>query len=487
MLGFYLVLPHSSCIIFIKNTERGVFLDQEKIKNPLGYKSIPSLLKGFAVPSIIAMLVSSLYNIVDQIFIGQGVGYRGNAATNVAYPLTTICLAIALLIGIGSASRFSLYLGAGEKEKAKKVIGNGICMMIVFSIIYTILAEIFMTPLLKTFGATPDILPYAQTYSRIVAAGMPFLIITNGMSNLARADGSPKYSMTCMLIGAVINTILDPVFIFVFNLGVAGAAWATIIGQFFSFLFAVLYIRKFKNISLSAGDIRLSPDECIQTASLGMTSSLNQIAITFVQIVLNNSLTYYGALSVYGKEIPLAACGIVMKTNAILLAVIIGISQGSQPIIGFNYGAGQYDRVRKTYKLAIMANLIVSAVGFILFQFFPYQIISLFGTGEPAYFEFSVRFMRIFLFMVIINGVQLLSSNFFAAIGKPVKGLILSMTRQVLFLIPLVLILPRFFGLDGILFAGPAADSIAFIITVILIGIEMKKMKQEGTLNPENH
>lgn len=424
------------------------------------------------------MLVSSLYNIVDQIFIGQGVGYLGNAATNVSYPLTTICLAIALLIGIGSASRFSLYLGAGEKENAEKVVGNGICMMISFGIVYAVLVEIFMHPLLTAFGATADIMPYAETYSRIVVLGMPFLIITNGMSNLARADGSPKYSMTCMLIGAVINTILDPIFIFVFHLGVAGAAWATIIGQFFSFIFAVFYIKKFKNIRLSRRDIGLSLKECAQTASLGMSNSLNQVAITFVQIVLNNSLTYYGAMSEYGKEIPLAACGIVMKTNAILLAVIIGISQGSQPIIGFNYGAKQYDRVRRTYKLAVSANLAVSAVGFLLFQFFPYQIISVFGTGEPAYFEFSVRFMRTFLFMVIINGVQLISSNFFAAIGKPIKGLILSMTRQVIFLIPLVLILPLFFGLDGILFAGPSADSIAFIVTVILIAKEMNKMKK---------
>lgn len=275
----------------------------------------------------------------------------------------------------------------------------------------------------------------------------------------------------------MINTILDPIFIFVFHLGVAGAAWATIIGQFFSFIFAVMYIRKFKNIRLSRKDIGLSVKECLQTASLGMSNSLNQVAITFVQIVLNNSLTYYGSMSAYGKEIPLAACGIVMKTNAILLAIIIGISQGSQPIIGFNYGARQYDRVRKTYKLAITANLAVSAAGFILFQFFPYQIISLFGTGEPAYFEFSIHFMRIFLFMVIVNGVQLISSNFFAAIGKPLKGLLLSMTRQVFFLIPLVLILPLFMGLNGILYAGPAADSIAFIVTVTLISRELSKMK----------
>ena len=446
-------------------------------QNPLGYKKISSLLRSFAIPSIIAMLVSSLYNIVDQIFIGQGVGYLGNAATNVSYPLTTICLAIALLIGIGSASRFSLHLGAGEKDIAQRVVGNGICMMVVFGILYAVLVELFMTPLLTAFGATPDVMPYAQTYSRIVALGMPFLIVTNGMSNLARADGSPKYSMVCMLIGAVINTILDPVFIFIFHLGVAGAAWAPIIGQFFSFLFALLYIKKFKNITLKRTDIRLSAKESLQTASLGMSNSLNQVAITFVQIVLNNSLTYYGAMSAYGREIPLAACGIVMKTNAILLAVIIGISQGSQPIIGFNYGARQYDRVRKTYRLAITANLAISAVGFILFQFFPYYIIALFGTGEAAYFEFSVKFMRTFLFMVILNGVQLISSNFFAAIGKPVKGLVLSMTRQVIFLIPLVLILPHFFGLNGLLYAGPAADGIAFLVTVSLIMLEMKKMK----------
>lgn len=447
-------------------------------ENPLGYEKISKLLRSFAIPSIIAMVVSSLYNIVDQIFIGQGVGYLGNAATNVSYPLTTICLAIALLIGIGSASRFSLHLGADEKDDAIKAVGNGISMMVVFGIIYAIIIEIFMEFLLTVFGATPEIMPYAKEYTRIIALGMPFLIVTNGMSNLARADGSPKYSMTCMLIGAVINTILDPIFIFVFQLGVSGAAWATIIGQFCSYIAAILYIRKFKSVEINIKQIRLIPRECAKTASLGMSNSLNQIAITFVQIVLNNSLTYYGADSVYGMEIPLAACGIVMKTNGILLAFIIGISQGSQPIIGFNYGAKQYDRVRQTYKLAIGANLVISAIGFILFQFFPYQIISVFGTGDQLYFEFAVRFMRIFLFMVLANGVQLISSNFFSAIGKPIKGLVLSMTRQVIFLIPLILILPLFMGLDGILFAAPAADTIAFITTVILVRRELGQMKK---------
>lgn len=449
-------------------------------ENPLGYEKIPHLLKGFAIPSVIAMLVSSLYNIVDQIFIGQGVGYLGNAATNVAYPLTTICLAIALLIGVGSASRYALYLGAGKKEQARHVVGNSISMMVISGVIYALMIEIFLVPLLNVFGATSDVLPYAISYTRITALGMPLLIVINAMSNLARADGSPKYSMTCMLVGAIANTILDPIFIFVFHMGVSGAAIATVIGQILSFVMAVRYIWHFQNIELHKEDFRLQWHECVQTASLGMSNSLNQLAITFVQIVLNNSLTYYGALSVYGKEIPLAACGIVMKTNAILLAIVIGISQGSQPIIGFNYGAKKYDRVEKTYKLAIVCNLVVSAIGFVLFQFFPKNIISIFGTGDAQYFEFAVKFMRIFLFMVIFNGVQLISSNFFAAIGKPVKGLVLSMTRQVIFLIPLILILPLFMGLDGILYAGPCADFIAFAVTLIMISIELKAMRQKA-------
>lgn len=446
-------------------------------QNPLGYKSIPSLLRSFAIPSIIATLVSSLYNIVDQVFIGQGVGYLGNSATNVSYPLTTICLALSLLIGIGSASRFSLCLGAGEQEKAEQVVGNSICMMFLSGIVYAVLIEIFLYPMLTAFGATSENMAYAANYSRIIALGMPFQIVTTSMSSLIRADGSPKYSMTCMLIGAVLNTILDPIFIFVFNLGVAGAAWATIIGQFFSFLAAIAYVRRFKSVRLERKNLHLSVKESLQTASLGMSNSLNQVAITLVQIVMNNSLTYYGARTIYGEDIPLASCGIVMKTNAILLAFFIGLSQGSQPIVGFNYGAEQYPRVRKTYRLAITCSFVISTIGFILFQFFPYQIISLFGKGDALYYEFAIHFMRTFLFMVIVNGVQLISSNFFAAIGKPVKGLLLSMTRQVFFLIPLLLILPLFFGIDGVLYAGPVADGIAFLVCALLISLEMKKMK----------
>ena len=446
--------------------------------NPLGYKNIPELLRSFAVPSVIAMLVSSLYNIVDQVFIGQGVGYLGNAATNVSYPLTTISLALSLLIGVGSASHFSLSLGAGEDEEACRIVGNGVCMLAVSGVAYAVLIELFLYPLLGAFGATADNLPYAASYSRIIALGMPFQVVSAGMSNLIRADGSPRYSMTCMLTGAILNTILDPLFIFVFHLGVAGAAWATIIGQFFSCLASVLYLRRFKSVQLSREYFRLNIKDGLTTASLGMSNSLNQVAITLVQVVMNNSLTWYGAMTVYGKDIPLAACGIVMKTNAILMAFFIGLSQGSQPIVGFNYGARQYPRVRATYRLAVTCGFAISAIGFILFQFFPYQIISLFGKGNELYYEFAIRFMRTFLFMVIVAGFQLISSNFFSAIGKPLKGLLLSMTRQVFFLIPLVLVLPLFFGIDGILYAGPAADGAASLVTLLLIVLEMKKMRR---------
>lgn len=446
-------------------------------RNPLGYERLPRLLKSYAVPSIIAMLVSSLYNIVDQIFIGQGVGYLGNAATNVSFPLTTICMAIALLIGIGSAAGFSLELGADNPDKAARYVGNAVSMQVILGVIYVIIIQTFLPLLLNAFGATPDVMPYAVSYTRITAFGMPLLIVTNGLSNLARADGSPKYSMSCMLLGAIINTILDPVFIFVFEMGVAGAALATVIGQFFSFLMAAAYLRRFSHVTVRRE--YFVPELAVwrEIATLGMSNSLNQVALTLVQIVINNSLTYYGARSVYGSEVALAACGIVMKTNAILLSIIIGLSQGSQPIIGFNYGARNFDRVRGIYRLAVTCALCISAVGFILFQFFPRQIISVFGSGDPLYFEFAVNFMRTFLFMVLINGVQLLSANFFSAIGKPMKGVFLSLTRQVIFLVPLILILPLFLGVTGIMYAAPVADTLAFAVSVLMIRREFAMLR----------
>ena len=453
-------------------------------KNPLGYEKLPKLLKNYALPSIIALLVSSLYNIVDQIFIGQDVGYLGNAATNVSYPLITISLALALLIGVGSAARLGLSLGAGKKDDAAQTVGNAIALMAILGISYLVIIQFFLRPLLTLFGATTDVLPYAMTYTRITAFGLPLLMMTNGMSNLIRADGKPTYSMFCMVVGAVINTVLDPIFIFVFDMGIAGAALATVLSQLVSFLLAITYIRKFKHVQLTKAHFKLKKAVCLKITSLGMSNSLNQVAITFVQIVLNNSLTYYGAQSIYGSDIPLAASGIVMKTNALLLSVMIGFAQGSQPIISFNYGAKNYDRVRGTYKLAACCTLIVSTLGFLAFQFFPRQVISIFGTGDELYFEFAVKFMRIFLFMIFINGIQVISANFFSAIGKPMKGVFLSLSRQVIFLIPLILVLPLFLGIDGILFAAPIADVLAFCMALILVSKELRSMR---ALTPVEH
>lgn len=445
-------------------------------ENPLGYEKISKLLRGFALPSITATLVSSLYNIVDQVFIGQGVGYLGNAATNVSYPLSTICLAISLLIGIGSASRFSLYLGQKRPDQAAGITGSAVCLAAASGILYLVVGELLLSPMLRVFGATEEVMPYAQQYAGITLLGMPLLILTNAISTLIRADGSPKYSMICMVAGAIVNCILDPVFIFLCEWGVAGAAWATVLGQILSFFLALAYLWRFKTIHLTRDCFRINFKDCLRTFYMGTSSCINQVAITVVQIVLNNSLTYYGALSAYGQEIPLAACGIVMKTNAILLSIIVGISQGVQPIIGFNYGAKQYSRVKQAYLLAIKWNIVVSAAGFVLFQFFPHPIIALFGTGDPLYFEFAILFMRTFLFMVLVNGVQLLSSNFFTAIGKALRGLLLSLTRQVFFLIPLILLLPLWFGISGIMLAGPIADFVAFVLSVFLVRLEFRKM-----------
>ena len=451
-------------------------------ENQLGYEKIAVLLRKFAFPSIISTLVSSLYNIVDQVFIGQGVGYLGNAATNVSYPFSTICLAIALLVGIGSASRFSLCLGRKKPEEAAKVAGNGVVLMVAAGLLYSAIGECLLEPLLWLFGATSDVLPYARQYAGVTLLGMPFLIVTNGLSNLIRADGSPKCSMLCMVSGAVANTILDPILIFICDLGVFGAALATVMGQILSFALAVGYLRKFKTIHLVIGDFRLSLRSTLKTFGMGISSCVNQVAITLVQIVLNHSLTYYGALSIYGTDIPLAACGIVMKTNAILLSIIVGISQGVQPLIGFNYGAQQYRRVREAYLLAIRWNFIVSSIGFCLFEFFPYPIISVFGSGNELYMEFAVKFMRIFLFMVLVNGVQLLSSNFFTAIGKATRGLLLALTRQVFFLIPLLILLPLSLGIDGVMLAGPIADFVAFVLSIMLIRKELKKQEAYSNL-----
>ncbi|KMZ55203.1 MATE family efflux transporter [Dorea sp. D27] len=449
---------------------------EELVKqNPLAAERVGRLIAKFAVPAIISMLVSSLYNIVDQIFIGQGVGMLGNAATNIAFPVSIICTATALLLGIGSASNYNLESGAGNPERAARIAGTGLSMLAVSGVFIAVIVLVFLDPLLHLFGVTPDVLPYALDYTGITAFGIPFLVLTTGGNHLIRADRSPTYSMTCMLTGAIINTILDPLFIFGFHWGIKGAAWATIIGQIISGIMVIVYFTKIRHMELTVSMMRPKGTYLKAIMSLGMAACINQIAMAAVQIVMNNTLRHYGASSVYGTDIPLACVGVISKVNMVFMAICIGISQGCQPIWGFNYGAGNFGRVKETYKKAAVLSLAVGILFFTAFQIFPRQIVSIFGSGSEEYFHFAERYFRIFMLMTFINGLQPMSSGFFTSIGKAKLGIVVSLTRQVIFLLPLIVLFPLFMGIDGVMYAGPIADAAAAAVAIAYAYRELKK------------
>lgn len=447
-------------------------------ENPLGSEPVSTLLRRFAVPSVIAMLVSALYNMVDQLFIGHSIGVLGNAATNVAFPLSMVCTSIGLLCGIGGAANFNLCMGRREPEHAKSYVGSAISMLAILGVILCVAVQLFLHPMMLLFGATPDVIDYACTYTRITSIGFPFLIVTIGGSNLIRADGSPKFSMLCNLVGAIVNTILDPLFIFVFHMGMAGAALATITGQILSFALVVFYLRGFKTLPLSLSDLKPNMACWARIAALGATPAFNQVAMMVVQIVMNNTLTYYGSNSVYGSDIPLACAGIISKVNMLFFSFVIGISQGLQPIVSFNFGAQKYDRVKDAYKKAVFAATAISIVAFLCFQFFPRQIIGIFGSGSKEYLHFAERYFRIFLFFTFLNGIQPVSSNFFTSIGAPKKGIFLSLTRQIIFLLPLLLIFPYLFGIDGVMYTAPIADLAAASVSIVMVVREFKIMAE---------
>lgn len=448
---------------------------EEKI-NPLGHEPIGRLMMKFAVPSIVGMLVGALYNIVDQLFIGHAIGTLGNAATNIAFPFTTSCLALALLFGIGGASAFNLNLGKGEKESAPYYVGNAVTMLILCGIALMTVTLLFLEPLLTLFGSPAEVMPYAVEYVKVTALGFPFFLLGTGGGHLMRADGSPGMTMLSNIIGALINVVLDALFVLYFQWGMAGAAWATIMGQFASGVIVLMYLRKFKTAELKKKYFIPSVKYIGAIAAIGMASFFNQLAMMLVQIVLNNSLKYYGALSVYGEAIPIACAGIVMKVNQIFFSIIIGIAQGTQPIESFNYGAKNYKRVKKAYYLASIAGGMISVSSFFLFQFAPGWLLGLFGEGSPEYFEFGIKTFRIMLFFTWLNFLQPITSTFFTSIGKSIKGVFLSMTRQIIFLLPLILLLPRFWGIEGILLSGPVADLLAAITAVWMVFVEFKKM-----------
>lgn len=449
-------------------------------ENILGKEKIGKLMRKFSIPCIISMLVNSLYNIVDQIFIGWGVGYLGNGATNIVFPLNMICLAFALMIGDGTSAYLSLKLGEKKKDEAKRGVANGILTSILISIVFFVVILALLPQLLNLFGCTEALRPYALDYGFIIAIGLPFMMVGTTLNSIIRADGSPKYSMVSMVSGALLNTILDPIFIFVFNMGVKGAAFATIVSQVLTFILNICYIKRFKSVKLDKKDFKLNGKAVGKLLSLGISSFITQMSIVFVMAAENNMLKKCGANSEFGSEIPITVLGIVMKISQILNSIILGIAVGAQPIIGYNYGAGKNDRVKETLKKVLGLSIIVSTIAFILFQTIPDKLIAIFGSGDEKYIEFACLAFRTYLMLCIFNGVQIPSGIFFQAIGKSVISAILSVSRQIVLLIPAMIILGNIFGVHGVLSAGPIADGIAFVIALTLIIREVRKLGKKS-------
>ena len=449
----------------------------EQGENILGKEKIGKLIRKFSIPCIISMLVNSLYNIVDQIFIGQDVGYLGNGATNVVFPLVMIGLAFSLMIGDGASAYLSLKLGEKKKKEAEQGIGNAILLCAIVSVVFCAITLVFLPQFLNLFGCTDNLKDYAMAYGRIIAIGLPFSIIGTTLNSIIRADGSPKYSMISMVSGAVLNTILDAIFIFGLHKGVEGAAIATVISQIFTFVLNVAYIKKFKSIKLTKESFKLKGSVCRKVSLLGVSSFITQMSFVFVMTAENNLLGKYGAESEYGSEIPITVLGIVMKISQILNSIIIGIAAGSQPILGYNYGAKKYDRVKQTLKIVLASSVVISTIAFILFQTIPDKLILIFGSGDENYIKFACLAFRTYLLLCIVNGVQIPSGIFFQAIGQSIKSAILSLSRQIVILIPAMFILSHMFGIIGVLYAGPVADALAFVLASIFLLREVKALK----------
>lgn len=436
--------------------------------NPLGEKPISALLIQFAIPTIVSTLIGSLYNMVDQIFIGQRIGYLGNAATTVAYPLTILSGALTLLMSNGAGVNFNLLIGRGRKDEAMVFAGNGVTLLGIVGLSLAAVVGVFTGFFVRLFGATEEVAPYALIYMRIIALGLPFLSLTSGGTLLIRSDGSPRRALLCSLTGVGVNFLLDWLFLFPLNLGIAGAALATILGQLTSALMVLQYLRRFRTAPFARPHFRLSGARVRRIAAIGAAASLNQAFMMLMNMVLNHALKHYGDLSVYGGSEALAAAGVVTKVSFLIYSTIIGCSIGAQPIIGFNYGAGKYRRVMETYRLVLYWALFMGAVQTACFWLIPRQILWLFGGGAAGYEAFALRYMHEFLLLVVLAGVPPISMMVLSGIGQAKKGVVISMSKQLLLML-LLLILPRLFGIDGVLYAGPAADLTAAVCSFLVL------------------
>ena len=461
----------------------------------LGTESIGKLMRGYSVPCIISLLVGALYNIVDQIFIANAtyLGSYGNAANTVVFPLTVIALAIAVMIGDGCCAFSSLNLGMNKPETAKKSVGNAIVMTVASSILLCFIYLIFSTQIVSMFGGTvnADTFRYAKEYFFYITLGIPFYMFGQALNPIIRADGSPRFAMASTLAGAVINTILDPIFIFVFKWGMMGAAVATVLGQVATAVLAVWYIFNMKLIKPSKGDFKIDTEVSRKSLVLGGTSFLSQISLVAAMAAINNMIRHYGALDpVFGQEqyaqIPMAVVGIVMKFFQIVISIVVGMAAGCIPIVGFNMGAGLKERVGELFRILLTAEAIVGFISLIIVEFFPGQLIGIFGAANESsyYTDFAIKAFRTYLCMIVFACVNKACFIFLQAVGKALESTALSMIREIVFGVGFALLLPVFFGLDGVLYSMPVSDFLTFLIALFLIIRTFRELREDNPDNP---
>ena len=443
----------------------------------LGEEKIGKLLLQFSIPAIVGMMVNAMYNVVDKLFISRGVGSLAMGGIFIGQPLSLILMAFSMLIGIGGNALVSIKLGEKKDKEAEIILGNSFLLLLLISTTVSIVSLIFLEPLLKLFGASQSILPYSIDYMKIILLGAPIQSIGFGLNNFIRGEGNPKIAMGTMLIGAILNTILDPIFIFVFNMGVQGAAIATVISQVVSSVWVLSYFTGNKShLKIKKENIKLQSYIVKDIISIGLAPFSMQIAASIVTVLLNNNLQKYGG------DIATSSMAAINSITMMILMPIFGVNQGAQPIIGYNYGAKKYNRVKSALKSAILFATIIASIGFILTQTIPEKLIGLFGKDEKELIAVGSKAMRIYLSMLPIIGFQIVSSNYFQATGKPKQAMLLSLSRQVIVLIPALIILPRLFQLNGVWMAGPVSDLIASIITAIFIIKDLKQLDSEGTI-----
>lgn len=441
-------------------------------QNPLGTEKISKLLIRFSIPAVVGMLVSALYNIVDRIFIGNApdIGKNGLAGITIGFPLMLITLALGVLFGVGGATLFSMRLGQKREQEAEEVLGNSFVLLVLSGIVYMIFGQIYLEPLLRIFGASETILPYAMDYMRIIFFGVVFQMLSMGLNHFIRADGSPKIAMYTMFLGAGINIVLDPLFIYVFKMGMSGAAWATIIAQGISATWVILYFfGKRSRMKFHVKNFVLSRPIVTKIISLGLPGFLLQMAGSLLNTLLNRNLLLYGG------DVAVSGMGVINSIQTLLLMPIIGLNQGVQPLISFNFGAEKYDRVKQAIKLAMFAATVIVTSGFIITRLFPKQLISMFNQ-DPELLVFGNMAIYSWFLMLPMVGFQIIGANFFQAIGRSKSAMFLTLTRQIIFLIPAVLFFPKIGGIEGLLYAAPFADVLSTFLTGAFFIMVMKDL-----------